>query len=831
MATTIDELQVLISANADKFQSEINKVNTQLGNMSKSADKAHAGLSSSFRGISASAVAMGSIASSVFQKIAQVVIQNMGAAVTRLDTIKNYPRVMSALGFSVDDANASVKALEQGVLGLPTSLDAIVSSAQQLATVSPTLDSATQRALALNDALLAGGQGQEAASRAAFQFNQMLATGIADMQSWRSVVMTMPGQMKQLAQSMLGAGASTNDLQQAIVDGKLSVQQLADQLVILDKQGYANFASFRDQAVAATGGVGTAMSNVNLAIVRGLANIMDAIGQSNITAFFNAIASAINAVIPYVIAAVVVIGDGINFIASALGSVFGSGANSAAKSVASNADAAAASMSNVASGAGAAASGINSAADAAKKMKNSLAGFDQMNVITQQDSGASAGGGAGANTGSALTKFDTNKATEATGAIDAMKNAIEDFKKAFKNSPFGSAFIAGFKAVGEALKWFYDSVLVPLGKWVGDNVFKPITDFFKKVNGDGPATATALQVIGYVLGILAAAMTVAVAAFVAWNAIVLIWTAVSWAAGVATAAFGAAINFLMSPVILIIAGIVALIAIVYLLITHWDTVKQVAQAAWDYIVQATGVFVKSIGDFFAGMWNGIVSFFGGIGKWFGDRFTEAWTAVSGAFKSAGQFFSAIWTNITGAFATVGKWFGDIFAGAWDAVKNAFSSVTGFFRGVWDSIVSIFGKVGTAVGDAIGGGFKAIINTVIDLASNTINGFIRLINGAIDIINKIPGVNIGKISELRLPRLATGGITQGATAAIIGEAGREAVLPLDANTGWMDTLAGKINGNGQPIQLTVKIGDDTLIDKVVDGINNTSFMRGANIISI
>jgi len=48
-----------------------------------------------------------------------------------------------------------------------------------------------------------------------------------------------------------------------------------------------------------------------------------------------------------------------------------------------------------------------------------------------------------------------------------------------------------------------------------------------------------------------------------------------------------------------------------------------------------------------------------------------------------------------------------------------------------------------------------------------------------------------LSKVSLPRLANGGITTGATLAEIGEAGREAVLPLENNTGWMDELAGKL----------------------------------------
>src|SRR5690606_30448051 len=95
-----------------------------------------------------------------------------------------------------------------------------------------------------------------------------------------------------------------------------------------------------------------------------------------------------------------------------------------------------------------------------------------------------------------------------------------------------------------------------------------------------------------------------------------------------------------------------------------------------------------------------------------------------------------------------------------------------------TIVSIFTNVGTAVGDAIGGTFKNIINTILKGAIGIINGFIDAINFAVDIINNIPGVSIGKLGRLDVPQLATGGVVTSATLAVIGEGSEpEAVIPL------------------------------------------------------
>ncbi len=154
--------------------------------------------------------------------------------------------------------------------------------------------------------------------------------------------------------------------------------------------------------------------------------------------------------------------------------------------------------------------------------------------------------------------------------------------------------------------------------------------------------------------------------------------------------------------------------------------------------------------------------------------------------------------------------------------------------MWNTIVNIFGSIGTSIGNGIAGAFKTVVNAILGFAENTINGFIKAINVAIDLINKIPGVNIGKLGTLSVPRLARGGIIDGATLAVVGEAGKEAVMPLENNTGWIDMLASKLNGagnGGQPQSIIVKIGEDTIIKRVIDGINDMSYQTGEAVIQV
>ncbi|HGR8149795.1 TPA: hypothetical protein ACL6IL_001233 [Streptococcus pneumoniae] len=242
----------------------------------------------------------------------------------------------------------------------------------------------------------------------------------------------------------------------------------------------------------------------------------------------------------------------------------------------------------------------------------------------------------------------------------------------------------------------------------------------------------------------------------------------SVATGVATAAtwaFNAALAVLTSPITWIIAAIAALIAIGVLLYQNWDTVVEFAKTAWQGLCDFISGICQAIGEFFSGLWTKLQEIFEPIGQWFGER----------------------WNDVTSALSKVASWFGDIFGKAFDAVKNAFSSIGDFFKGVWDTVKSIFVNAGQMVGEAVGGAFKSAVNAVLGTIENVVNGFIGMINGVLGVVRNLPGLGwVGSVSTVSLPRLARGGIVDSPTIAMIGEAGKEAVVPLE-NTGFIQTL--------------------------------------------
>ena len=184
----------------------------------------------------------------------------------------------------------------------------------------------------------------------------------------------------------------------------------------------------------------------------------------------------------------------------------------------------------------------------------------------------------------------------------------------------------------------------------------------------------------------------------------------------------------------------------------------------------TGVFA-AIGSWFGARWQDIKNALALVASWFQTMFTNAYTAVTGVFAGIGSWFGARWTEIKTALSNVASWFGTQFQNAWTNIKNAFANVTSFFSGLWEKIKGCFVDVGVKIGSAVGDAFKSAINSCLATIEGVVNKFIRMINGVIDIINEIPGVSLGAIGELSLPRLAKGGVLREGTA-MVAEAGPE-----------------------------------------------------------
>lgn len=207
--------------------------------------------------------------------------QNLGSAITRVDTLNNFVNVMGNLGVSAEDSQKSIDTLSKKLDGLPTTINEGALAVQRFTAANGDAKKSTDIYLALNNALLAGGASMEVQSNAMEQLNQAYAKGRPDAMEWRAMMTAMPGQLKQVAQSLgYTSTAIGGDLQTAIVKGELSMDDFMNAFVKLNKEGTGNFKSFEEQAKASTSGINTGMKNMKTAIVRGMANAIQSVNKA-----------------------------------------------------------------------------------------------------------------------------------------------------------------------------------------------------------------------------------------------------------------------------------------------------------------------------------------------------------------------------------------------------------------------------------------------------------------------------------------------------------------------------------------------------------------------
>lgn len=211
--------------------------------------------------------------------------------------------------------------------------------------------------------------------------------------------------------------------------------------------------------------------------------------------------------------------------------------------------------------------------------------------------------------------------------------------------------------------------------------------------------------------------------------------------------------------------------------TVWETIKSifsVVQTVLGGFFETAWASIKSIWDnvtaYFEAIWGTIEGIFSVVASVLKGNWEDAWTGIKGIVDTWVEYFKKVWSNIKNVFKSVKGWFKDTFQSAWTAIKNVFSSWGTFFGNLWTTVKKKFTDFGSKMGDAIGGAVKSGINGVISLIESTINKAINLINGGIDLINLIPGVSVGKVSNIYLPRLAQGAVIPGGREflAVLGD---------------------------------------------------------------
>lgn len=205
--------------------------------------------------------------------------------------------------------------------------------------------------------------------------------------------------------------------------------------------------------------------------------------------------------------------------------------------------------------------------------------------------------------------------------------------------------------------------------------------------------------------------------------------------------------------------------------------------------EAVVVISKELGDVvesvFSKGWESIKKVFEPVSEFFSKKFSDAKKSIEDAFGNIDSWFKEKLDSIKKIYSDIKGYFSKKFGEAYDGIKNIFGGIGDFFGGVWESIKSKFSDIGDMAGEAVGGAFKSTINGAIRLIEKTINNGFGFINGAIDFINKIPGVSIPKFDMVSLPRLANGGMLNSGQMFIAREKGPELVGTYGNKTAVMN----------------------------------------------
>lgn len=205
--------------------------------------------------------------------------------------------------------------------------------------------------------------------------------------------------------------------------------------------------------------------------------------------------------------------------------------------------------------------------------------------------------------------------------------------------------------------------------------------------------------------------------------------------------------------------------------------------------EAVVVISKELGDVvesvFSKGWESIKKVFEPVSDFFSKKFSDAKKSIEDAFENIDSWFKEKLDSIKKIYSDIKGYFSKKFGEAYDGIKNIFGGIGDFFGGVWESIKSKFSDIGAMAGEAVGGAFKSTINGAIRLIEKTINNGFGFINGAIDFINKIPGVSIPKFDMVSLPRLANGGMLNSGQMFIAREKGPELVGTYGNKTAVMN----------------------------------------------
>lgn len=782
---TVDELQVLITANTTALQKEIAKTNGTIASLKKSADRSQSGVTSAFKKLKTGIIALG---------IGKVIKDSIQMGMDAVESDSLFETSLGKWADSVRDwSEETADALGLNAVAMRKNTGVIYNMTNSMGVAE---DNALK--LSKGISLLSEDMASFYNLDSSEAFNKLRAGLTGETEPLKALgILVDENTVKQVAYS---EGIAENG-------AELTQQQkvLARYVAILKQTGNAQGDLAR-----------TIDSPANQ--LRLLKNQVSQLGL----AFSNFLIPIVSAVLPYITAFVKVITSALNTLAKFMGLKSTNASNETAK---------------ISTNVGGLGSGLDDANKKAKKLKGTLASFDEMNVLQDNSSDSSStGSGGGASAGG--LDFDLSDYDAHLDWVSSKTDAIaESIKKAFKSvgkvisSIWNSAPVQAFAGAVTT----YGQFVFDYWSTLGLNLWQNLQMTWSNIEGNVSTMLTNMSILWTTfwtdvqLGIETWGQPIIDGVTGVFNSI---WTdAIDPAIQLISKAWADFSGILLNlwnehgqPLINNIGEFAT--KTIALFQSIWDNVLEpiitpfleTLSWLWDEHISK---IVEKVGDFVGKLVNGALEiynkFIQPIVMWLLEKLAPAWSflssAIIGVLGSIFAVISDVIGSIIGILGGIIDFIVGIFTGNW---SKAWNGIKDIFKNIIDGLVGIF---------------KFPINLIID----GINAFISGLN-KVKIPDWVPAVGGKGINIPKIPKLARGGIVDSPTVAMIGEAGKEAVMPLENNTSWIDQLAdklaSKIGGNsGSPIQLVVKLGEDTIFDKFIDYMGDKDFETNGEVFSL
>lgn len=792
---TVDELEVLITANTAELRKEINNANKNISGLQKSADKSTSNVAGAFKKLKTAVIALG-IGAAIKESIQ-----------TGMDAIESDSLFETSLGRNAD-AVRSWSDEVSAALGL-NAVD-VRKNTGVIYNMTSSMGLAEESALTMSKGVSLLSQDMASFYNLSSEeaFNKLRAGLTGEAEGLKALgILVDENTVKQVAYS---EGIAENG-------AELTQQQkvMARYVAIMKQTGNAqgDLARTIDSPSNQLRALKTQVTQLGLAFSNFLMPVLSAV-LPYLTAFARVVTQALNSLKPLA-----------DKLAEFLG-VSGTSANDETEKIADNV--------------GGLSTDMDDANKSAKKLKSTLAGFDEMNVLQDNsgDADSASGGAAGGDMGFNLGEYDAHlewvnsKTDEIAEKIKSAFASVGEFLKNTWDTVWNSApvqsFVGAVVSYGQFL-WDYWSTIGPqlvenisttwsnvsgnLSTYI-DNMLELWTTFWTDIQAG--IDTWGQPFIDGVSGVFDSLWMDVVDPVC--QQIAKIWADTS---GILLSLWQEHGGRLVNNVGEFVTKIIALFQKI------WDDILEpiitpfLEMCSWLWEKHIKGL-VKEVGDFIGELVNGALEiwnkFIHPIVMWIVDK-------LSPVFSFLGQLVAGVFGTIVGVIS-------DVVGGIIKALKGVIEFITGVFTGnwkkAWQGIADFFG----GLWDGIVGIFKGVINVVIDVINAIIAGINKLHWKVPDWVPVIGGSDFG-FNIPKIPKLAQGGIVDRPTYAMIGEAGKEAVMPLERNTGWIDQLADKladkVGGIGDGMKLIVKLGEDTIFDKFIEYSRDKSFETNGEVV--